>query len=84
MWCGAYIGEVIKLKQKDDYVWESYESYTDRNPEVKEVLPCGFTTRTLLVSRSNGKAMTMPINKVFRFLTEGDEHNIYFYVEGIA
>ncbi|GEA11127.1 hypothetical protein [Alteromonas sp. KUL49] len=82
LWCGAYVGEVITRTAKGDYLWEAYDSYVERNPEIKEVMPLSFTTRTILVSGEDGKAMTLPVNKVYRFLTEGPENNIHYYGQG--
>ncbi|MFC5049048.1 hypothetical protein ACFPK9_15825 [Rubritalea spongiae] len=82
LWGGAYTGEVIKRNTDANLFWESYESYMDRNPEYKEKIPHSFTTRTLL-SSDNGTAMNMPINKVLRFLSEGEEHSLHYYADNL-
>jgi len=79
LWCGAYVGEVIRRNAKRKYVWMDYDDYMKKtsNPKLRNIIPLGFTTRAFLVTGKD--TMTMPVNKIARFLDEGPENNIYFY-----
>lgn len=78
VWAGAYVGEVIKRCAPEPYRWSSYEEYmSTQAPSLRKMLPYSFGTQFVLVS--NGGAMTLPINKVVRFLEEGPENDLRFY-----
>ncbi len=78
IWSGAYVGEVIKRCAKKPYSWVGYEEYmSTQKPSLRNMIPCSFGTQFLLASNSG--AMTLPINKVIRFLEEGPENDLRFY-----
>lgn len=78
IWAGAYVGEVIKRCTSETYIWIGYEDYMSTQKEsLRNMIPYTFGTQFLLVSQSG--SMTMPINKVVRFLEEGPENDLKFY-----
>ena len=77
LWGGAYAGEVIRRNAQLEYHWTPYEDFMATHENLRKVLPFGFTTRTLLCCVDG--AMTMPINKVARFLDEGPENSLRYY-----
>jgi hypothetical protein len=48
------------------------------NENLRKIFPFSIGTRAIL--RGSGNNMTLPLNKVIRFIAEGEEHNIQFYV----
>ena len=80
VWCGCYIGEVIKRSSEKVFHWENYHAYIERNPKLKQLISFGPGTMVFLVDDRG--AMTMPLNKVGRFIYEGPENNIHFYASG--
>jgi hypothetical protein len=80
VWGGCYIGEVIKRNSEKVFHWENYNTYIERNPKLKEIISYGPGTMVFLVDDRG--AMTMPLNKVGRFIYEGPENNIHFYASG--
>lgn len=80
VWGGCYIGEVIKKHSEKKFRWQNYHSYVANNPKLKEIISYGPGSIVLLVDDRG--AMTMPLNKVGRFLHEGPENNIHFYASG--
>lgn len=80
VWGGCYIGEVIKKHSERKFHWENYHSYVARHPELKQLVGDGPGSMVLLVDDRD--AMTMPLNKVGRFIYEGPENNIHFYASG--
>lgn len=81
IWSGAYVGEVIKRCAKTPYVWLPYEEYMKtQKPSLRNLIPYSFGTQFVLASTTG--AMTLPINKVVRFLEEGPENDLRFYASG--
>jgi hypothetical protein len=74
---GAYVGEVIRRTAKQEYHWQSYEDYMASKPEnTRNGIPSTFGTQFILAKEAG---MTLPINKVCRWLAEGPEHALHFY-----
>jgi hypothetical protein len=81
VWAGGYVGEVIRACAKRKYTWKRYEEYMPGQPEaIQKLFPRTFGTQFLLVADPQG--MTLPLNKVVRFLAEGPENNLHYYVSG--
>ena len=79
VWCGAYIGEVIRRNANLAYHWVQYEEYMkDKDQRFRNLLPYTLGTHALLIT-ADASYVTLPINKVVRFLEEGEENNIHFY-----
>ncbi len=81
IWAGAYVGEVIRRNAKLQYRWIRYEEYMASQPErLRNVIPYSFGTQFILAA--GGDTMTLPINKVGRWLDEGPENNLHYYASG--
>lgn len=81
IWAGAYVGEVIRGCANRPYTWKRYEDYMASQPvSVRNLIPYAFGTQFVLTS--GGRGVTLPINKVGRFLEEGPENSLYFYAAG--
>jgi hypothetical protein len=71
------VGEVIRRNAEQEYHWLSYEDYMATKPEnTRSAIPFTFGTQFILAKDSG---MTLPINKVCRWLAEGPEHDLHFY-----
>ncbi|MDO6432666.1 hypothetical protein Q4E93_18820 [Flavitalea sp. BT771] len=79
VWCGAYIGEVIRKNAAIVYHWVHYEEYMKgQGAKLKNMIPYTLTTHALLVA-DDSSYVTMPMNKVARWLEEGEANNVHFY-----
>lgn len=77
LWGGAYVGEVLRRLQPA-WSWMDYDDLVARDASSAKLLgPRGIGTTSLLV-KADG-AMTMPVNKVLRYVQEGSEHSTRHY-----
>jgi hypothetical protein len=82
VWCGSYIGEVIRRNAIIEYHWVHYEEHMKgKDQNIKNLIPYMLGTHAFLVA-TDSSYVTMPINKVARFLGEGEENNVHFYASG--
>jgi len=79
-WGGAYVGEVIRGASKRSLKWMTREAYLAKYPDMKKALPESLGTKAILVGPDG--SFTLPLNKVMRFMEEGDIHSMSFYVHG--
>jgi hypothetical protein len=78
IWAGAYVGEVIRRHAKRRYHWMPYEEYMlSQSDGLRKMIPYTFGTQFILAA--DGSGMTLPINKVCRWLDEGPENNLHYY-----
>jgi hypothetical protein len=75
---GAYVGEVIRNNAKRRYDWVDYDQYMPRHPDLRRLIP-ERTTATCAFLCTDTDVMTMPLNKIVRFIEEGPENNIHYY-----
>lgn len=75
---GAYVGEVIRRCSRRAYTWQRHADFLEKQPSLRTVLPYTFGTQFLLAAE---QGMTMPINKVVRFLDEGPQNSLHFYAK---
>lgn len=85
VWGGCYVGESIKKHSSKGFKWMNYHDYMAQSPQAKKLeesglLSYGPGTSIILVSSTG--AMTLPLNKIARFIYEGPENNIHFYATG--
>lgn len=79
VWGGAYVGEVIRRNAATEYHWIEYEEYMkDADSNRRNVIPLVLTTHAFLVAASS-KYVTMPMNKIARWLDEGESNNVHYY-----
>jgi hypothetical protein len=74
---GCYLGEVIRRHASVRYRWVNYNDYFPNDPKLAAMVPHGVGTSAVLVAE-NG-AMTMPLNKIGRYLEEGSSNNTHYY-----
>ena len=75
---GAYVGEVLRRAQPA-WSWMDYDDFVLQDENAAKILgPRGIGTTALLV-KANG-SLTLPVNKVLRYLLEGSEHSTRHYV----
>lgn len=78
LWGGAYLGEVIRRNAKRKYNWIDYDEYMPQHPQLRKLIPQrDVPTCAFLVTDTD--AMTMPLNKIARFIGEGPENNTHYY-----
>ena len=74
---GSYLGEVIRRNAPVEYRWVNYADYFPQHPQLMSMVPEGVGSGAVLVA-VNGM-MTMPLNKIARYIHEGPENNTHFY-----
>ena len=77
MAAGAYLGEVIRRHSIDKFSWQNHGDYFSSHPQSAALFPFVPGTSALLVRSSGG--MTLPINKILRFIYDGPENNTHYY-----
>lgn len=78
LYAGAYVGEVIRNETDNYYHWIDYNDYMPHHPDLQRLIP-ERTTPTTVFLVDDGDRMTMPLNKIARFIEEGDEHSVHFF-----
>ena len=82
VWCGAYIGEVIRRNAIVEYHWVHYVDYMKiKDAGLKKMMPYTLGTHIILAA-ADSSCSTLPINKVARYLDEGESNNIHYYTMG--
>ena len=74
---GIYLGEVIRRLSTAPFRWTNYDDYFADKPEKAEVFFACLGTVALLVTP--GGRLTLPINRIVRYLEEGPENNTHYY-----
>jgi hypothetical protein len=77
LWGGAYLGEVIRRNAKREYNWVDYDEYMPHNPKLRKMIPERTVATCAFLCTDTG--MTMPLNKIARFIEEGPENNTHYY-----
>jgi hypothetical protein len=80
LWCGAYVGEVIRHLRPDAFTWIDYKDYIAAHPEVLQLIPERTVATCAFLLGPDG-SMSMPLNKVARFIEEGPENAVHFFAE---
>ncbi len=76
---GAYVGEVIRHASPAGSVhWLDYNDYMPTQPKLQALIPERTVATCAFLVFSNG-FMSMPLNKVARFIGEGKEHSVHFF-----
>lgn len=76
---GAYVGEVIRHSAPAGaFNWVDYDEYLPAHPNLRDLLPeRNSATCAFLVHRTG--AMSLPLNKIARYIAEGAEHSVHFF-----
>jgi hypothetical protein len=76
---GAYLGEVIRhAAPQGEFRWVDYDEYIPAHPDLREIIPQRTVATCAFLVRSSG-AMSMPVNKIARFIDEGPENSVHFF-----
>ena len=78
LWGGAYVGEVIRHETDGAFSWIDYNEYMPRHPKLQGVLP-QRTTSTCAFLVLPDDYMSMPLNKIARFIGEGPENSVHYF-----
>ena len=80
LWGGAYLGEVIRFESAYRFNWVDYNEYMPRHPKLQQMIP-DRTVATCAFLVLPDDYMSMPLNKMARFIEEGPENNVHFFAE---
>ena len=78
LWGGAYVGEVIRWETNGAMRWVDYNEYMPQHPTLKPLIP-ERTTATCAFLVADDGFMSMPLNKIARYVDEGEEHSTHFF-----
>ncbi|WP_318342360.1 hypothetical protein [Acinetobacter sp. 16] len=74
---GAYVGETIRKNDKNtNWHWVDYETAKELNPELFNNLDHSIELAAVL---TDGEHFIFPLNKVVKFLKNGEEDSLYFF-----
>lgn len=77
---GAYVGEVIRHETDNYFRWIDYEDYMAEHPDLKSMIP-ERTVATCAFLVDDEGSMSMPLNKIARFIDEGEENSVHFFAQ---
>ena len=76
---GAYLGEVIRhTAPEGEFKWVDYNEYMPSRADLQKIIPERTAATCAFLVRRSG-AMSMPLNKIARFIDEGPENNVHFF-----
>jgi len=78
LWGGAYVGEVIRHETKKAYRWVDYDEYMPAHPDLMPMIP-ERTTATCAFLVLGESSMSMPLNKIARYIAEGETHSTHYF-----
>jgi len=77
---GSYLGETMIREAQGRYRWCRFQVYAQAFPEVKETLGDEPDLNTFALCVKEDGKMCMPLNKISRFLHEGPQHSLAYFV----
>ena len=77
---GSYLGETMIHEAKGRYRWCRFQVYAQAFPEVRETLGDEPDLNTFALCVKEDGKMCMPLNKISRFLFEGPQHSLEYFV----
>jgi hypothetical protein len=76
---GAYVGEVIRHAAPEGFFnWVDYNDYMLAQPSLREIIPERTSATCALLVAPDG-SMSMPLNKIARYIAEGAENSVHFF-----
>lgn len=78
LWGGAYVGEVVRHTREGEFEWIDYDEYMPRHPNLIPLIPERTVATCAFLLGPDG-SMSMPLNKVARFIEEGPENSVHFF-----
>jgi hypothetical protein len=79
LWGGAYVGEVIRRHASRNYDWVAFEDWLSEHPEQVHFLGTEKSLELCAFLTPGGGGLTLPLNKVYKFLFEGPSESVWFY-----
>ena len=79
------MGEVIKRHSSKKFKWMNYHDYMAQSDQARKLEESGilsYSASASIILVSSNSAMTLPLNKIARFIYEGPENNVHFYATG--
>jgi len=77
---GAYVGEVIRHETDNHFHWIDYDDYMRDHGELRSLIPERNVATCAFLADAQG-AMTMPLNKIARFVDEGDANSVHYFAQ---
>ena len=75
---GAYVGEVIRHETDNHYRWIDYDDFIPQHPDLQALIPERSTPTCAFIIDDHEK-MSMPLNKIARYIDEGEENSVHFF-----
>ncbi len=75
---GAYVGEVIRTETNNHYRWIDYNDYMPLHPDLQALIPERDTPTCAFLVDDHDR-MSMPLNKIARYIDEGEENSVHFF-----
>jgi len=80
LWGGAYVGELIRRNAPRQYDWVDFDDWIREYPEQVQLLGTQKALEVCAFLTPGNGAFTLPLNKVFKFIANGPEDSVRFYV----
>jgi len=80
LWGGAYVGEVIRRNAPRQYDWVDFDGWISEHPEQVQLLGSTKALEVCAFLTPGQGAFTLPLNKVLKFIANGPEDSVRFYV----
>jgi hypothetical protein len=80
LWGGAYVGEVIRRNANRVYDWVDFDDWLNEYPEQMRILGRVKALEVCALLTPGAGAFTLPLNKVYKFIANGPEDSVWFYV----
>lgn len=78
---GAYVGEVLRRNDKaSKWIWIDKKRYAQMQPKFAKMFANQIGIQAVLFSEKKG-SMTFPLGKVQKYIINGPEDNLQFYVQ---
>jgi hypothetical protein len=76
---GAYVGEVIRQAAPEgEFRWVDYDEYMPEHADLQGLIPERTPATCAFLVRPSGD-MSMPLNKIARFIAEGPENSVHYF-----
>ena len=81
LWGGAYVGEIIRRNSVRPYNWVDFDDWIREYPEQVKILGDRRDLQVCAFLTPGKGAFTLPLNKVHKFIENGQEDSVQFYAE---
>jgi hypothetical protein len=81
---GAYVGEVIRRNAIRTFDWVDFDLFVQEFPRTRQLLGDQKTLGCCALLTVGSGQFTLPINKVIKFIHNGNEDSVWFYASAEA